>query len=868
MKIRRALSIFTAVVIMTGIIGVSAAAEDNEIYFTDFDGYSEFGGEYISQTLENMSSPYGKFSSGGASITGSCVDEEHGTSMRFDTGDWKNTTVGLPTTCRKKTLISFDFYMSTSGTMRILSDNGNGFFGSFMGTSAKPEANNGTTIEAEENVISLGKWVNVEFYVDYEADMFIFYADGCPIGAPHELYGSKKPVSSIQFQKRSGGVMFIDNFTVTEVDEIPHMEPITLSISAPGGAVAPSDDSVRLKFSNAVNSESFDEETITVYDETNGVQMKGLEFSQITSTGVTIGFGGQLKEDTDYRIYVNPEYIMGTFGQTLAETEISFYTTGGTVEVTEQLLFSTDFDSQTDSNGNVTEQKFDCGAAGYPNFRFTNWGATGPEGNTNAETGYCVGDTVDGEHGTSLKLIDTYADTGEMYKSVTATVQLAAMGQNKCVVAFDFYTDKSATNPVSIIGEGFSFSLSGNRAKLADIADGSLSWLDGVCKTGVWNTAEIYIDYDEGYVCAYINGKKIEQTAKVKSGAQQLTNVTINTYCSNENNHSDWWFDNLSVTNVKYPLHSQSISLSLSVDNNTMEQESDSVYLKFSDTVKTTYLTSSYIKVEELLDGETRNVPITLTEPSSKQVKITFGKELNPLAKYRVVVDNSVEGLAGNGLDKNYVNLYPYSDDIKVNNVSFYDYFGDMYDYGTIPAEIKTIECNINKNTAVTPGEIKLLDENGQEKPISVVYIQRRNIIKIMPTTMLKGNSSYTLVVGDTIVSNGYRQSFNTSAGKYALGDVLVEGVKSYKSDICVGDNVTVTADIINTAGNDGQYTILIGEYSDGLLNAFHKREMTISASEYSKTETVDITALSDCDEIKAFVWAVKENGSPITKLK
>ena len=66
MKIRRALSIFTAVVLMTGMIGVSAAAEDNEIYFTDFDGYSEFGGEYISQTLENMSSPYGKFSGGGA----------------------------------------------------------------------------------------------------------------------------------------------------------------------------------------------------------------------------------------------------------------------------------------------------------------------------------------------------------------------------------------------------------------------------------------------------------------------------------------------------------------------------------------------------------------------------------------------------------------------------------------------------------------------------------------------------------------------------------------------------------------------------------------------------------------------------------
>lgn len=868
MKIFKAVGMITAAALAAGMVNISASAAEREIYFTDFDGYRTNGGEYTEESLVNMESPYGAFSGGGTAISGSVYDDEHQTSMRFDTGDWRNTSVGLPEPCEAKLLISFDFMMSSSGTFRTLSDNGNGFQGAFIGTSAKPENNDGTTVTEEQNVIQIGTWVDVEFYVDYGADMFIFYVNGRPVGEPHELYGSKKPVSSIQFQKRSGGVMFIDDLSIREVDEMPHMDPITLSVSAPGGSVAPADDSVRLMFSNAVTSDAAGPDTIKVINETTGEELTGLEFTDITPTGVTINFGGRLEEDTDYRISVDPMAITGTFGQKLGQTEVTFYTTGGGVEVTEQLLFSTDFDSYTDSNGNVTEQSFECGVAGYPGLRFTNWGASGPEGNPNRETGYCVADMVDSIHGTSMKMIDTFADTGETYKSVTASAQLTAPGQNKCVVAFDFYTDQSSTNPVAVTGEGFAFSLSGTRAKLADISDNAISWQEGVFRTAEWNTAEIYIDYDEGYAAAYVNGVKLDEQRDILNGASSLTTVTINTYCSTESNHSDWWFDNISVSNLKYPLHSMPITLSLSAENNTMEQGSDSVYLKFSDTVALSYLTSDYISAEAQKDGGTQNVSITLSEATQRQVKITFNEELDPQAKYSIIVSDAVKGIAGNELASNYINLYPYSDSIRVNNVSFTDYFGGVTDHGIIPAEIVSIECQLNKatETAVTEESVTLTDRDGEEINIDVRYIPRRSLIKITLPGMLLGGAEYTLTINEDVVNGGYRQSFETDSGMYASGKILVKGSDEYIGDTAAGTVINITADIINTSGTDNNYTVMIGEYKDGSLTAFHKKDSSVSASEQFKTEYIDVTTLSDCSEVKAFIWALPEKGVPVIK--
>lgn len=852
------------------MININVFAEEREVYFTDFDGYRQSGGEYISQTLVDMSSPYGLFSSGGTAITGAVLDDEHGTSMRFADGDWRNTNVGLPYTCSQKALVSFDFYMNSSGTFRMLANNGNNFYASFIGTSAKPEANDGTTVEEVQNVISFGTWVNVEFYIDHEADMFIFYVNGRPVGEPQALYGSKQPLSSLQFQKRAGGVMFIDNLCVKEVDEMPHTEPITLSVSAAGGAVSPEDDFVRLNFSNSVNSFAFGPDAIKVFNETTGEEITGLEFYDATSTAVSIGFGGRLEEDTDYRITVDPNMITGTFGQVLGQTEVTFYTTGGGEEITEQLLFATDFDSVTDSSGNVTQTTFENGASGYTGMRFTNWGATGPEGNPNAETGYCVGDTVDASHGTSLKMIDTFADTGETYKNVTAVAQLVTPGQNKCVVSFDFYTDQTATNPVAVTGEGFAFSLSGTRAKLADIGDNAISWQDGVSQTAKWNTAEIYIDYDEGYAAAYVNGKKLDEERGILNPASSLSAVTINTYCSTESNHSDWWFDNISVLNVKYPLHSQPITLSLSAENNTMEQGSDSVYLKFSDSVDTSYLTSSYISVQKEVSGKTESVSVSLSEATSRQVKLTFNDELDPQAVYRITVSAAVKGIAGNPLSQTDIELYPYSDSVRVNSTVFFDYFGSEYSSGNIPPELTSIECKLNKSALISDmnGAVRLLDENGAEIPSSVRYIPRRSLIKITPDTMLAGNASYTIIIDNTVLTNEYSRSFTTDSGTFAAGDILINGAANYTGFTPSGTELEITADIINTSAVSAEYTMLVGEYANGSLSSFHIRHYSILPDEYSKTETETITALSDCDTVKAFIWSSLENGAPLVKLE
>ncbi len=203
---------------------VDAEPEEN-IYSTDFDSYRIGLGATVKDTMLNrdLSAMYGTeqvnithaYNVDGTTMTGVKKDEDHGTSLRFSEGDWRSANVVLPQTDNVPMTVSFDFNMAGQGTMRMFGNNASNYGAVFKGTTLETKLDDTTT--DNENVIQVGTWAHIEIYVDNPNSKYIMYVDGKKIGGENS-FTKAGTLTTLQFQKSSGGVMFIDNLKVKYAD--------------------------------------------------------------------------------------------------------------------------------------------------------------------------------------------------------------------------------------------------------------------------------------------------------------------------------------------------------------------------------------------------------------------------------------------------------------------------------------------------------------------------------------------------------------------------------------------------------------------------------------------------------------------------
>lgn len=201
---------------------VNAEPEEN-IYFTDFDSYRVRLGATVQDSMLNrdLTAWYGTdpaYIAGVANkneMTGAKFDDEHKTSLRFSAGDWRNANVILPQTDNVPMTVSFDFNMAGQGTMRMFGNDASNYGAVFKGTTLETKLDDTTT--DNENVIQVGTWAHIEIYVDNPNSKYIMYVDGKKIGGENP-FTKAGTLTTLQFQKRSGGVMFIDNLKVKYAD--------------------------------------------------------------------------------------------------------------------------------------------------------------------------------------------------------------------------------------------------------------------------------------------------------------------------------------------------------------------------------------------------------------------------------------------------------------------------------------------------------------------------------------------------------------------------------------------------------------------------------------------------------------------------
>lgn len=295
---------------LCGLPSVGAAEnvpDENSIFFTDFDGYRVGNGNWVSEA-------YGKniYASGWIepnvedSSKGAKADEEHGTSLFFDTwlcDGWPQTYLNFtPALNDGKVLISYDFLMNTSG-----------WWGAFaLGSSGNIQFkdNEGETIVSHgssqyKNAFKVGKWAKIEVYIDFTSKEYALYIDGNEIFAENNSGVSEGGISQISFQRYGAGDIYMDNLEVKKVFAPPYLPELNAALPT-GVAVGKTLD---VTFSSGVNQETLDNIKIT---DSKGAPI-AFTIAEKTANGVKLRFTEPLTAGECYSVDMSG--VEGLLGQ-------------------------------------------------------------------------------------------------------------------------------------------------------------------------------------------------------------------------------------------------------------------------------------------------------------------------------------------------------------------------------------------------------------------------------------------------------------------------------------------------------------------------------------------------------------------------
>lgn len=846
-NLRKAVScILSAALICTSLCAVNADSTGDNIFKTDFDSYTIGTEDTVQSVFTNLTERYGTdtlniaAASKGSTetVTGEKLDDAHGTSMKFASGDWRMVSVNLPQAYDTAVLVSYDFCMAGQGTMRMFGNNSSNYRAIFEGTGLRFNDADGAPVEYE-NALTIGKWTKIEFYVDNANSTYIMYIDGKQIGGENTFATAGSNLQSFQLQKRSGGEMYIDNIEVKKVSKPPHADTMTASLNE--YEIDAADDIVSVSFSKNINTDTVTESCVSV-SETGSSNELGVIINGISTNGFSICFNGELKEDTEYTVTLSD--IEGANGEELENDELTFRTKKAkSTEPESKLIFKTDFDSYTMEDGVTVSQTLTNLEEIY-----------GPIYGIANKPGM-VGEKFDEEHGTSLKY------TAGAWRN--SEINIAGKTSAPLLLTFELYVEASGT--IRIIGNNggkFFSQIAGTSAKFT-LGTGNAAHeyeVENAASIGKWMYVEYYIDCAADKYTMYIDGEQIGEENSLESGVE-LRQLQVQ-----KSSGGAMFVDNMSLYSINMNPHEQPLTVSLSAENNILKKGENSVYLQFSDLIKKSLLTNKNITVYEIEGENSKPINVTLSETTMKSVKLTFDSGVKENAKYKIVLSDNIVGSGGKKPVNSSINLYTETDLIRVNNAEFVTYTGGKYETSPVKPEIVRINIDLSNplKSAPSAGDITLTDSEGTSAELTAEYNAKKRSITVKPKMMLKGNESYTLSISDRFLSDAYSQKFTTSGGCFAKGKITVNGKESpLSSDFAAGDTVLIGTDIINTEGMDNEYTVLVGEYKDGKLTAYHAYSETAAKNVYSVKKTYSVKLIAPCDEIKAFVWKSTKRAQP-----
>ena len=841
-KIKRILSLLISVAVLN-IPQIIANADNAQIYFTDFDSYI-INGAVTNQTFTGFSQgSYGNLNAAanGDGVTGIVLDSKRGTSMKFDGGDWRNLDIGFSERYNGKMLISYDFYMQSQGTIKMLGNNGNNFGMMFEGTNFKETIDLSKPV-TKEDAINLEEWYKVETFVDTENDMQITYINGIQIGSIRPLEGEKTPFESFQIQKVGGGEMYIDNIEIKNVSAPPYLKELNASLKS--DKINAESDTITINFDGAISKESVTSDTIKIYDETNK-QYLDFVFNEIGSTSVTIIFNGALKKNCEYTVEFGS--LTDMLGQSIKTKMLAFNT--NITEISDRTpIISCDFDSYRIGTSKVIDKPFISLSNAYLNDMM--------RPNSNGDE--IVGEVIDDNYGISMKM--TAGDWRNL------DIALMENLEDEFILSFDFrVTDVGTFRVLTNNGLGAQACIDGTSGKPESNNESTVEYITNVIKLKEWATVELYVNPKQQSFAFYINGKMIGDEHEFYGETSQIESIQFQKISG-----GDMYVDNLSIETVTGHPHIEPVRISLSLENNIMPEGEKSLYLQFSDMMDTSKITSDVITVSEIINTISTDVPFTLSEITSRRVKITLLDELKKEASYVINLGDTITGSSGNSLAVNHISFFPYSEVLRVNNVEFTDYNGNTNDDKEIPPEVKN--CTIYFNAPLTgleiDGNINFTDENNTVVPANIKYIDDKNAVRITPLQMLKGNSTYNLSISKEILETEYKKTFVTLAGSFAKGDITVnDEADKITGDFVPNDIVEVKADIINTVCEKQDYVVMVGEYANGKLVAYHfYNEVTEDNTTFSQ-KIYNVKLLLQADEIRAFVWKNPRTAQPVRRI-
>lgn len=820
---------------------VNSAENDELIFSTDFDGYRIGNGEYVNSVYDNSSSEYaeGKIIKADGnhpeSSYGVKVDEAtRGTSLMFNGNDcdgWPSVLLNFtPALNDGKVLLSYDFLMNTPGWIGIFELDSNNNV-QFNATGGEPIVSHG---ESEyRNAFKVEEWAKIELYMDFVSKEYILYIDGNEIYTESNFSVADGGMNQILFQRYGAGDMYMDNLEVKKVSRPPHLSDLTAQINP--SDVGAGSRSITVNFSAPIKRSSVTADNISLYDEINDKEI-GVTIDSVDRRSFTVVLDETLKEGGEYLLSLSG--VKGEFNQNIANAVIPI-SISGTQQSDNELVFYTDFDGYQIGNSNRVDDTFNNLSSSYMNGMITQ----------NANGQFIRGERVDSAYGTSMKF--SMEETG--VDGAWRNLRVGLPDQTgRYLISFALRLIQSGSIRVGtneFTGAAVTFM---DRSAKPETGS-ALTYTKNVMKAGEWANAEIYLDTETRKYALYIDGRQIDSEQPFAGDAKTLNSIQIQCMTGD-----GYYLDNFKLEKVVAPPHQAAVMPSVDLENNTIPAGERSFYLNFSDFVESSQISTQNITAQEVIGDQIKTVPISLSEILHKSVKITFLGELNEDATYRICFSEDMHGTSGNKMGKPHICVYPATDKTRVNNVEFASYLGDVYDTEVIPPEIRYLSVYLNKPVSAEGinGNVRLLDENNTEVPAKLRYNSAKNSVRIVPDDMLAGNKQYTVSVSDGILDKAFSKTYTTKEGRFAKGSITIDGAETaHKGVFLKGDTVTVKADVINTACENKDYCVMVGEYANGKLSAYHFYDESITSSDTYQSNEYTVTLKSDVDEIKGFIW-------------
>ncbi len=219
---------------------------------------------------------------------------------------------------------------------------------------------------------------------------------------------------------------------------------------------------------------------------------------------------------------------------------------------------------------------------------------------------------------------------------------------------------------------------------------------------------------------------------------------------------------------------------------------------------------------------------------------------------------------------------YVTTNPLNLKSVRYTDASGKVTGANTISPETNKIDLYFSEAINDTTVSGITLTAGGADVAVTKTVSGSKVTLEI--PGMLPGNAAIALTVPTTVASNaGNVLSANrvynvtTSAGKFkvsnlalkANGNIVTEGATTGAE----GDNVVVTADVINTEATAKTVTVVYAYYNDDELVDVDYEVVNIGADEYVKPISENFVTEKNVqyDAVKAFIWDGLTTNKPLT---